>query len=170
MLCPMFEPMEQGKAELELARRYFANYGPASLKDAAYFFGTTQKQVKGWLDGLPVETVQYEGRTLFFMPRKKEWSAQITDCLFLAGFDPLMLGYEKRENPFLLQQHIRGIYNLAGIVMPAVLLHGNVAGKWKNKGSTLEVTLFEPVCRQNVEYMVQRAKTLWPDKQLVCIE
>ena len=48
-LCPAFEPMAEKHARLELARRYFTHFGPATVKDAAYFFGTTQTKVKSWL-------------------------------------------------------------------------------------------------------------------------
>ena len=167
-LCPTFVPMEREKAEVELARRYFTHYGPASVKDAAYFFGTTQKQVKCWLNQLPVRTVQYGEKTLFFIPGEKLIVRDIPDCLFLAGFDPLMLGYDKRDNPFLPQEHIREIFNLAGIVMPAVLLHGSVVGRWRSTGKTLEVTLFETIGEQERNTIKQCAEELWPDKQLVC--
>ena len=53
------------------------------------------------------------------------------DCLFLAGFDQLMLGYLKTESIFLAKEYIRGIFNLSGIVMAPILLRGRVAGRWK---------------------------------------
>lgn len=53
-LYPAFQPMEEGPARLELARRYFTHFGPATVKDAAYFFGTTQTKVKSWLKQLPI--------------------------------------------------------------------------------------------------------------------
>ena len=39
-LCPAFTPMEEQDALLEQTRRYFTNYGPASVRDAAYYFGS----------------------------------------------------------------------------------------------------------------------------------
>ena len=53
--CPPFEPMEKEAAELELARRYFTHYAPATIRDAAYFFGCSQSEVKRWLAQLPVK-------------------------------------------------------------------------------------------------------------------
>ena len=44
--CPPFTPMDREAAELELARRYFAHFGPATVRDAAYYFHTSQKQVR----------------------------------------------------------------------------------------------------------------------------
>ena len=48
--CPAFVPMDKNAAELELALRYFTHYGPATVRDAAYFFGCTQAEVKRWID------------------------------------------------------------------------------------------------------------------------
>ena len=45
-LCPAFTPMEEQDALLEQTRRYFTNYGPASVRDAAYYFGTSQAEIK----------------------------------------------------------------------------------------------------------------------------
>lgn len=48
-LCPAFTPMEEQDALLEQTRRYFTNYGPASIRDAAYYFGSSQAEIKsGW--------------------------------------------------------------------------------------------------------------------------
>ncbi len=57
--------------------------------------------------------------TAFYIPdRQTDWP-EIPDCLFLAGFDPLLMGYEKKESPFLPPEYLRKVFSLAGIVMPA---------------------------------------------------
>ena len=64
-LCPAFTPMEEQDALLEQTRRYFTNYGPASVRDAAYYFGTSQAEIKKRLARLPVEVAECEGQRLF---------------------------------------------------------------------------------------------------------
>ena len=160
MLCPPFEPMEEKAARLALARRYFCHYGPATIKDAAYFFGATQAQVKDWLSELPVSSAVCEGRT-YFMLDEGPVSGSIPDCLFLAGFDPLMLGYQKTESLYLPPEHLRGIFSLSGIVMPALLLRGRVAGRWKRTGKKLAITAFEPLSREDKERIAGSAEALW---------
>ncbi len=160
MLCPPFEPMEEKAARIELARRYFCHYGPATIKDAAYFFGATQAQVKAWLAELPVSSVVCEGRTYFSLDEGPV-SGSIPDCLFLAGFDPLMLGYQKTESLYLPPEHLRGIFSLAGIVMPALLLRGRVAGRWKRTGKKLRITAFAPLSREDKERIAGSAEELW---------
>ena len=83
-------------------------------------------------------------------------------CLFLAGFDQLMLGYRKEDNPFLPPEHLRGIFSLAGMVSPAILLEGRVVGKWKQSGGRLSRTLFEPVDEAGRKYILSAAEALWP--------
>ena len=141
-LLEPFTPMEENAARLELLRRYFTRYGPATLRDAAYFFHWTQAEVKTLLPRLPVETVVVDGRTHFFIPNG-EPEQDMPEVILLAGFDPLMLGYRKEDNPFLPREHLRGIFNLAGIVNPAILLRGKVVGKWKEKDGKVEFTAFE---------------------------
>lgn len=160
-LCEPFEPMEERAAELELARRYFTHYGPATIRDAAYFFGTTQSRVRQWLDELPVSSNACEGRTYFWIPTVEVSNDNMPACIFLAGFDPLMLGYEKKESLFLPPEHLRGIFNLAGIVMPAVLLHGRVCGRWKKTGRRVQIMLFENV--RDVQLIDENARRVWPD-------
>jgi len=130
---------------LEIARRYFTNMGPATIHDAMYYMGVTQARVKRWLQQLPVESIACNGRTYYFIPNGKSYDCEYPSCIFLAGFDPLMLGYEKKENPFLPKEHLRGIFSLSGIVMPAVLVHGRVVGRWKKTGKRLTITLFETI-------------------------
>lgn len=161
-LCPAFTPMEGDAARLELARRYFTFYAPATIRDAAYFFAATQAEIKRVLAKLPVSSLSCSGRTYFYLERETPKVQAVPKCLFLAGFDPLMLGYQKTESLYLPPEHLRRIFTLAGIVMPAVLLDGRVVGKWKQKGAALTITLFEPVSARDREQMEACANRLWP--------
>lgn len=158
-LCPAFEPMEAQAAQLELARRYFTHFGPATVRDAAYFFGVPQARVRAWLEQLPVtQTVLHE--KAYYHIGGSVPAGAMPPCLFLAGFDQLMLGYEKTENPFLPRAHMREIFTLAGIVRPAVLLGGQVAGYWSLKNRRLSIALFEDCDRSLITSV---AHEVWKD-------
>lgn len=163
-LCPDFTPMEEGPARLELARRYFTHFGPATVKDAAYFFGTTQTTVKAWLRQLPVEEAALDGRSYFYIENQVLPHIEPASVLFLAGFDQLMLGYEKTESLFLPRENLRQIFTLAGIVRPALLMDGRVAGFWNRKNRKLTVTLFTPVDKNQIR---TAAETLWTDLKTI---
>ena len=165
-LCPAFEPMAEEPAWIELARRYFTHFGPATVKDAAYFFGTTQTKVKSWLKQLPVSETILDTKSYFYIDNGFP-DTEIPACLFLAGFDQLMLGYEKTESLFLPKEHMRDIFNLAGIVRPAILVNGTVVGWWNLKNRKLKITLFSPADRKLIS---QSATGLWNDlKQIECL-
>ena len=161
--CPPFEPMEREGACLELTRRYFTHYGPAKLRDAAYFFGAPQAEVRKYLDKLPVKTTQWDGQTYYYLGGDGDLNGPLPGCLFLAGFDPLMLGYEKRESLYLPPEHLRKVFSLAGIVSPALLLRGRVAGKWKRTGRKVDVTAFESLSAADRRAVEESARALWPD-------
>ena len=143
MLCPPFDPMDETSARLELLRRYFTHFGPATVKDAAYFFGITQSQIKSCLSQLSVETTILDKHTFFYIHTAAK-NLDLPDCLFLAGFDQFLLGYDKADSLVLPRDHLREIYNLAGIVRPAVLVNGQVSGWWNLKNRQLKIHLFSP--------------------------
>lgn len=158
-LCPDFEPMAEDAAWKELGRRYFMHFGPATVKDAAYFFGITQAKVRRWLKDLPVLEIVLKGKSFFYIDNGPV-EGEIPSCLFLAGFDQLMLGYEKSESIFLPVEHRCDIVTLGGIVRPAILTDGNVTGWWNLKNRKLSVTMFG---EYNAEMITETAKSIFAD-------
>ncbi|MBR5537412.1 MAG: AlkZ family DNA glycosylase [Clostridia bacterium] len=163
--CPAFTPMDADQAKTELLRRYLTHYGPVSLHDMMYFFRWTQRDLKQLLTGLSPRTVFCREQTYCYL---KEPAAlpPLSRCLFLAGFDPLLLGYEKKESPFLPPEHLKRVFNNTGIVFPTLLLDGTVLGKWKELPRRIEVTPFAHWNRQQLTAVQKNAAALWPEKQL----
>ena len=145
ILIPKFEPMEQDEAELEMARRYFTNFAPATIKDTAYYFGWTHTYAKKIMSQLPLEHIQIDDKQYFYLDRLKTDYPEIPHSLMLGGFDQLMLGYQKQESIYLAKEHIRSIFNLTGIVMPPVLINGKVVGRWRKKGSKITFEMFHSI-------------------------
>ncbi len=116
-LAPPFEPMGEAAAWREILRRYFTHCGPATLRDAAYFLGLSQRELKRRMQDLDLREIPCGGQVYYDLGTSRSLP-DIPACLFLAGFDPLMLSYEKRENPCLPSECLRGIFSLAGIVSP----------------------------------------------------
>ena len=162
-LSPAFTPILEREANLEIARRYFTHMGPSTIHDAMYYFHATAAQVKEWLSELPVTAVECDGRTYYYIENGQSYDKRIPECLFLAGFDQLLLAHEKKESLFLRPENLRAIFNLAGIVMPALMIDGEVAGKWKKKGGKLLVTPFRTLTRREKELVTETAGRLWND-------
>ena len=167
---PEFKPIPEEEANLEIARRFFTNIAPATVHDAMYYTGAKQAEVKNWLTQLPVESFDCGGKTYYYIPNGKTYDKEIPPCIFLAGFDQLMLGYQKQESIYLPKEYLRGIFNLSGIVMPSVLLNGKVVGKWKKKNSTLTFTFFETVSPEEKTIINDKAEQLWSDLKKIVSE
>ncbi len=163
MICPVFIPMSKEEAIYEQAIRYFKNFGPATIKDAAYYFGYSQTFIKTIIKKLPLSVVQADGKDYYYHGSIKDNYPEIPKCIFLAGFDQLMLGYQKNESVYLPKEYLRGIYYLSGIIMPSILLNGRVVGKWQKKNKKLMLTLFENITGKNKQDIISASEVLWND-------
>lgn len=142
--CPPFAPMTKADALRALMRRYLTHYGPVTVQDAAYFFGLPQRELLPVIESLSPQEFICEGKT-FYSLGDINITSDLSCCRFLAGFDSLMLGYEKRSNPFLPEEALRGVFTLAGIVRPSILLDGKIVGVWKRRGKAVELTWLMPL-------------------------
>ena len=161
-LCPPLEPLSAHTAQLTLARRYFTHYAPATIHDAMYFFHASAKAVRGWLAELPVHSAHCSGRESFWLDGEDAAPASPPECRFLAGFDPLMLGYEKKESLFLPPERMRSVFSLAGQVAPVLLLHGRVCGIWRRKGASIHLTRWEALSPQDADLVYAAAQAAFP--------
>jgi len=167
MISPVYEPMEQEDAFIEQARRYFTHFAPATVRDAAYYFGWTQTFVKEIIRKLPLLQVVIGGKNYFYLEDFKNDYPDIPPCILLAGFDQLMLGYQKKDSIYLPQKNLRGIFNLAGIVMPPILLNGVVVGRWRKKNKKISFEMFEEISIKKRNHIKSVADELFNDIQKI---
>ena len=140
--CERIEPMPRAEAHKELLHRYLTHYGPVAVADAAYFFHWKRNDIRTMLDSMDdLQSDVCAGQTVYWLGERDPGA--IPECMLLAGFDPLMLGYEKTQSIFLPCEYIRGVFNLTGIVFPTILYRGNVVGKWKETKGKVELTAFQ---------------------------
>lgn len=84
-LCPAFTPMEEQDALLEQTRRYFTNYGPASVRDAAYYFGSSQAEIEKRLAGFRGSSQNTRGSSCsVWIPEEHQDSRFQTACCWRA--------------------------------------------------------------------------------------
>jgi len=164
MLCPEYVPMGVEAAEKILMERYLHHYAPATLRDMAYYFGWNQTKCKAVMKTLDCEIHRetVEGKEYFWAGELPEDVPEISDCIFLAGFDPLMMGYEKKDGFFVPAESLRGIFNLQGMVMAPVLLGGTVASRWKITGKKLTVTCFRELTGPEKNRITDAAEPVFP--------
>ena len=164
--CPDFVPLERDAARRELLRRYFAHYGPARLRDAAHFLGTSQRALTPLLLDLSLREETWRGEAVFSLDAVRPSDA-IPEVLLLAGFDPLLLGYDKREDPLLPEAYRTRVYRPGGIILSSVLLRGRIAAVWKRTGRILTVTAFEPLSAADKAAIEAEARRLFPELRTV---
>lgn len=153
---PAFEPWSKEVAELEIARRYFAGFGPVSLADARYYFKESKSKIVNWMKQLDLQTVEVEGETRYYLGTLE--AEEVPDCLFIAGFDQLLLGYEKKANPFFDSKYIRNIYTLTGIVKPVVFFKGRLVATWKKEKKNIILDIFEPLSQTDLQELEKYRK------------
>ncbi|MGT2950230.1 hypothetical protein BU202_02225 [Streptococcus cuniculi] len=146
---PAFEPWSKEAAELEIARRYFAGFGPVSLADARYYFKESKSKILTWMKQLDLQTIEVEGETRYYLGELE--TAAVPQCLFIAGFDQILLGYEKKANPFFDSKYIRNIYTLTGIVKPVVFFKGRLVATWKKEKKNIILDIFELLSQTDLQ-------------------
>jgi len=148
--------LEPEAALAELARRYFANYGPATLADFAYWTGLQMGMVKPVFDTVkdeltPVEVEGMKGQRWVY---REEVTDDLPKVRLLAKFDPLTMGH-RDKTLFLPEKYRNQVIRIAGQVEAAVLVNGQMAGTWrvvrKGKGGQIAIEPFKKI-----------AKARWP--------
>lgn len=141
------EPVWMGRdeARLCLMERYFTHYGPATLEDCAAFLGYRITEVRDLLRRapLPLKTVACQGKDYYYLGDLYAGRA-LPACVYLAGFDQLLLGYRDRTRFLAPEDRILAV-NQAGIAYPGILLHGRLRARWKKEPGKLRITPFYPL-------------------------
>ena len=139
----------------ELARRYFAAYGPAAPSDFRWWTGLPAVDARQAMQSIAAELaeVDVEGQSMWMSP---EAAARIDEVLgdrrdvlrVLGPFDPYILGYAKRDLD--VPDHLLKRINAGGgMIRSCVLIDGRLVGTWDRKrrarGLSVTVTAFEPL-------------------------
>lgn len=125
---------------LELLRRFFAAYGPATLEDAAWFLGLNQKLLRGLPEPEGFCRLEHEGSVYYYMDSSEEMGG-IPELTLLSGFDPLIVSYQKRGT-VLPAEYKRAVILKSGICLPTIAVNGQVAGIWNLKNGRPVVEFF----------------------------
>lgn len=137
----------------ELARRYFAAYGPATLEDLVTWSGLPVAQARSAISRAQrsLDEITFDGRPTFVSTgRLRTWrptAKQRPTVRLLLAFDTYLLGYRNRDLavPPVLQRRLqRG----GGWLHPAVVVDGRAVGAWSLRSGRHDqvfVELLEPV-------------------------
>ncbi|MDP8960634.1 MAG: winged helix DNA-binding domain-containing protein [Actinomycetota bacterium] len=154
----------------ELAWRYFASHGPASLKD---FMRWTKLVAADARSGLALAKprlarVEVEGGEHFMHPETPELleacRAAAAGVFLLPGFDEFILGYEDRTAVVAAEFASLLVPGANGMFRPVVVIDGRVVGTWRHVGSgarrRLEVVPFAPLADEVTDAVAEVYATL----------
>jgi hypothetical protein len=166
ILCRKVEWMGVDEARAVLLRRYFKAFGPATEEDCAYFTGWKKREIRDIAEkyGVRLNSVPCGDREYFFADSLPD-PGEIPDCLFLAGFDQLLMGYRDRSR-MMDERYRRDVTTNTGIVHPAILLNGRIQAKWKKNGRKLTVTPFCKISKKDMNRIARYGEKLFHGEAL----
>jgi hypothetical protein len=127
-----------------LFRRFISAYGPATLADAAWFFGLfkERKNELSALDLTEYSHLEYGGSVYYYLENNESMD-NIPKLTLLSGFDPLIVSYTERS-AILPPEYKKAVILSSGICLPTVAVDGQIAGLWNIKKGTPTVEFFLP--------------------------
>jgi hypothetical protein len=129
--APLTRTLTRDEALADLARRYFRSRGPATACDLSWWSGLPLGDVRAAiaLAGKTLERVTIDDQEQWLVPDGVATRAR-TDVHLLPPFDECLIAYQDRRE-FLDARHTRRINNGGGILKPALLVVGRIAGTWR---------------------------------------
>lgn len=128
---PASRTLERDAALGELARRYFASHGPATVQDFAWWAGLTITDARAGLESTKsaLQSADVDGRTFWFTgssPAKGKSDA----AFLLPPWDEYTVAYRDRSD-ILDPKYARRVNAGGGILSPVIVVRGRVVGTWK---------------------------------------
>uniref|UniRef100_A0AAU2UX54 Winged helix DNA-binding domain-containing protein n=1 Tax=Streptomyces sp. NBC_00003 TaxID=2903608 RepID=A0AAU2UX54_9ACTN len=125
-----------GPAKTELARRYLAAFGPATVEDLKWWTGWNLTDTRRALAALGTVKVDLDEGTGHLLPGDADSWGQETEAepgaALLPSLDPTPMGWRHRDW-YLDPDHKRALFDRNGNVGPTVWWQGRVIGAWAQR-------------------------------------
>ncbi|MDR1651637.1 MAG: winged helix DNA-binding domain-containing protein [Synergistaceae bacterium] len=159
--CAGVERMDKESARAVLLRRYFRSFGPAALEDCAAFTGYKKREIAGIIERhkIALRSVRSRGTEYFHSGSLPDFRA-VPPCIFLAGFDQMIMGYKDRS-AILDDKFKRSVVTVSGIVSPTVLLDGRICAKWKKDKDKLVIYPFRKLSKRERRIAAEFGESLF---------
>ena len=130
-IAPQTAP-DQDEALGNLARRYMAGHGPASVRDLAWWSGLTLRDAqRAWDLARPhFDVMQHDGVEYAFV--EGALPAGKPAVHLLPAFDEYLVGYADRS-AMIAPADLRRVVGANGLFNPSVIIGGRVAATWKRE-------------------------------------
>jgi hypothetical protein len=124
--------LEPEAARVELASRWLAAFGPATVSDLKWWTGWTLTQTRAALGAIEAVEVDLDGAPGFVLPgdlgpeaKPEPWAA------LLPALDPTVMGWKERG--WYLGEHGPALFDRNGNAGPTVWWNGRVVGGWAGR-------------------------------------
>jgi acyl-CoA synthetase (AMP-forming)/AMP-acid ligase II len=164
VVCKDIKFLGMEEARGTLIKRYFKAFAPATIDDCARFTGYKKREVLRLIEenSIPLKSITCEGIEYFYL-NDISGECKIPQCLYLAGFDQLIMGYMDRSR-FMDEEDKRKVITSSGIVHPTILLEGKLQAKWKKDGAKLIITPFAKLSKKNQSLIISKGKKLFSEE------
>jgi hypothetical protein len=140
---PPAEPLPRDQALAELARRYFASHGPATLADFVWWSGLTTADARAGVEmARPMLAAEdIDGQTYWQPASAPDEATDPPAACLLPAFDEYLVGYKDRS-AVLDPRHVKATNAGGGMLSPIIVVDGQVVGTWKRtlKKETVVIT------------------------------
>ena len=130
----------------ELARRYFASHGPATIHDFAWWAGLTVTEARAGLEAAKPElsSEAIDGKEYWMKsgaPGHIAYDESRVDLL--PGFDEYLISYRDRSTVLADEHAPKVVPGRNGVFRPVIVVGGRVVGTWKRrlKKNSMDITL-----------------------------
>jgi hypothetical protein len=136
--------LARDEALAELAGRYFASHGPATLADFAWWSGLTVADARAAVDaaGRRLSRDTFGDRVHWFGAAAATAVAPRSRAHLLPSFDEFLVGYADRSAA-VDEEHRRRVNSGGGILRPTIVVDARVVGTWR-RTLTRGAVAFEP--------------------------
>ncbi|MGH2456744.1 MAG: DNA glycosylase AlkZ-like family protein, partial [Candidatus Limnocylindria bacterium] len=140
--APRARTLERKEALAELAGRYFASRGPATVHDFAKWSGLTLADARSGLEaveaGLRHEVA--DGRTSWFPRSSRSRADRSPTAHLLSIYDEYVAGYKDRS-AMIDERHAARLSGMGNALNYIVVVDGRIVGTWKRKLRKAEVVI-----------------------------
>jgi hypothetical protein len=124
--------LEPEAARTELAARWLAAFGPATVTDLKWWTGWPLGQTRAALSAIGAVEVDLDGVPGFVLPTDLEPEAEPKPwAAFLPSLDPTVMGWKERD--WYLGEHAPALFDRNGNAGPTVWWNGRVVGGWAGR-------------------------------------
>ncbi len=129
---PPYPEKSRDESLAELAIRFFSSHGPATVKDFAWWSGLPAADVKAAFELVisKLDPIDENGNTYWQSLDNPPATDLLSDVLLAPDYDEYLVGYVDRQA--LLHPKIETKVDMTfGLLNPAILIDGRIAGEWK---------------------------------------